>query len=130
MRLEIPIKEFQEFIKGYYDINIDLKNIEVNKIKVIYFDSVVLKIKEVKNDEIIFDYEVNGFVDLIAKGVQFFLAKKLDNLPFKWDSITKEVTIDLKKIKSLTQLLKFVYISELQFVNDNILLVLYERDKT
>jgi len=130
MRLEIPIKEFQEFIKGYYDINIDLKNIEVNKIKVIYFDSAVLKIKEVKNDEILFDYEVNGLVDLIAKVVHFFMKKKLANLPFKWDSGKREVTIDLKMIKGLTELLKVLYIYEFQFVNDNILLVLYERNKT
>ena len=59
MKLEIPIKEFQEFINSYYHINIDLKNIETNKIKVSFFESVILIMKDVKNDEFIFDYEAD-----------------------------------------------------------------------
>jgi len=130
MRLEVSIKEFQELINDHYHINIDFKNIEANKIKAAYVDSIVLKIKEVKNDEILFDYEADGFVELIAKVASLFLKRKLDNLPIGWDSRTRELTIDLKKIKRLRELLEFVYISELQIVNDNILLILYERDKT
>lgn len=126
MRLEIPIKEFQEFINRHYHINIDLKNIETNKIKITYIDSVVLIVKEVKKDELIFDYETDGLVDLIAKVVHFFMKKKLASLPLKWDSGKREITIELKKIKGLTELLKVLYIHEFQFVNDNILLVLYE----
>src|ERR1035437_8583442 len=130
MRLEIPLKEVQEFLSNYYNINVGLKNIEENKIKATYFDSIVLIIKEVKDDEVLFYYEVDGLVDLIAKVAHFFLEKKLDNIPIEWDSKTREVTIDLKKIQELSEFLKFVYISELHFVNDNILLILYARDKT
>ena len=130
MRLEIPLKEVQEFLNNYYNINVVLKNIEENKIKATYFDSIVLIIKEVKEDEVLFYYEVDGLVDLIAKVAHFFLKKKLDNIPIEWDSKTREVTIYFKKIQELSNFLKFVYISELHFVNYNILLVLYERDKT
>ena len=129
MRLEIPLKEVQEFLSNYYNINVVLKNIEENKIKATYFDSIVLIIKEVKEDEVLFYYEVDGLVDLIAKVAHFFLEKKLDNIPIEWDSKTREVTIYFKKIQELSNFLKFVYISELHFVNDNILLVLYARDK-
>ena len=129
MRLEIPIIEFQEFINRYYHINIELKNIETNKIKISYIESLVLIIKEVKNDVFVFDYEADGLVDFIAKGIHFFMKKKLSNLPFKWDSVTREVKIDLKKIERLNGLLKLLYIYEFQFVNDNILLVLYEEIK-
>ena len=130
MRLEIPLKEVQEFLNNYYNIDIGLKNIEENKIEANYFVPLVLTIKEVKEDIVVFQYEVNGFVNLLAKGAHFLLGKKPDNVPIEWNSKTKEVTIDLKKIQELRNFLKFVYISELHFVNDNILLVLYARDKT
>ncbi|MCK9399747.1 MAG: hypothetical protein M0Q51_07085 [Bacteroidales bacterium] len=130
MRLEIPIKEIQEFLSDYYHIDIGLKNIEENKIKATYIDSVVLIIKEVKEDVVFINYEVDGLAVIAAKVAHFFLEKKLDNIPVEWDAKTKEVTIDLKKIPELIELLKFVYISELHFVNDNILFEFYVRDKT
>ncbi|MFA4853699.1 MAG: hypothetical protein WC599_14380, partial [Bacteroidales bacterium] len=76
MRLEIPIKEVQEFLSDYYHINIDLKNIEENKIKVTYIDSVVLIIKEVKEDVVFINYEVDGLAVIAAKVAHFFLEKK------------------------------------------------------
>lgn len=130
MRLEIPIKEVQDLLRDHYKINITLKNIEENKIKATYFDSVVLIIKEVKEDIFFIDYEVDGLAVIAAKVAHFFLKKKLDNIPVEWDAKTKAVTIDLKKIPALSELLKFVYVSELHFVNDNILFVFYARDKT
>jgi hypothetical protein len=130
MRLEIPIKEIQEFLSDFYHIDIGLKNIEENKIKATYIDSVVLIIKEVKEDVVFINYEVDGLAVIAAKVAHFFLEKKLDNIPVEWDAKTKEVTIDLKKIPELIELLKFVYISELHFVNDNILFEFYVRDKT
>ena len=111
-------------------IDIGLKNIEENKIKATYIDSVVLIIKEVKEDVVFINYEVDGLAVIAAKVAHFFLEKKLDNIPVEWDAKTKEVTIDLKKIPELIELLKFVYISELHFVNDNILFEFYVRDKT
>ncbi|MFA4863235.1 MAG: hypothetical protein WC605_05605, partial [Bacteroidales bacterium] len=95
-----------------------------------YIDSVVLIIKEVKEDVVFINYEVDGLAVIAAKVAHFFLEKKLDNIPVEWDAKTKEVTIDLKKIPELIELLKFVYISELHFVNDNILFEFYVRDKT
>jgi len=57
-----------------------------------------LTIKEIRKDEVIFQYEVNDFVDLIAKGAHFLLGKKIDDTPIKWNSKTSEVVVDLKKI--------------------------------
>lgn len=130
MRLEIPIKEVQEFLSDHYKINIALKNIEESKIEATYIDSVVLIIKEVKEDVVFINYEVDGLAVIAAKVAHFFLKKKLDNIPVEWDAKTNEVTIDLKKIPKLGELLRFVYVSELHFVNDNILFVFYARDKT
>lgn len=124
MRLEISLKEVQEFLSNYYNINVELKNKSEGKIEVSYFATLVLTIKEVKKDEVLFHYEVNGLVDLLAKGAHFFLEKKLGDSPIEWNSNTDEVTIDLKKIPALSEFLKFLYISELRFVEENILLVL------
>jgi len=52
------------------------------------------------------------------------LKKKLENIPIEWNTSAKEVVVDLKKIKSLNELLKFLFISELRFVNETILLEL------
>jgi len=130
MRLEIPIKEVQEFLRNYYNIKVGLKNIEENKIKATYIVSVVLILKEVREDEVLIYYEAVGMVNLIAKAAHFFLKKKLENMPIKWDTRKREVTIDLKRIQEISVFLKFLYISELHFVNENILFVLYARDKT
>jgi len=130
MRIEIPVKEVQEFLGNHYKIKVGLKNIEENKIKVTYIDSIVLIIKEVREDEVLFYYEADGLVNLIVKVAHFFLKTKIENRPIVWDARAKEVTLDLKRIQELSAFLKFLYISELHFLNDNILLVLYARDKT
>jgi uncharacterized protein YijF (DUF1287 family) len=130
MRLEIPIKEVQEFLRNYYNIKVSLKNIEENKIKATYIDSVVLILKEVREDVVLIYYEADRLVNLIAKAAHFFLKKKLENMPIKWDTRKREVTIDLKRIQEISAFLKFLYVSELHFVNENILFVLYARDKT
>lgn len=129
MRLEIPIKEVRAFLNNYYHINVDLKNVEEDKIKVIYFGSVVLSIKEIKEDIVLFYYEVNEFVELIAEGFHFFLKKELETDSIEWDSETREIMIDLNKVQELKELLKLLYISEIHFENENILLVLNIRDK-
>jgi hypothetical protein len=130
MRLEIPLSEIQQFLSNQYQIDIDLKNIEENKIEATYIDSVVLIINEVKEDIVLFHYEVDGLASIVTKIAHFFLEKKLDNSPIEWDSKYKELKIDLNKITELNALLKFVSIAEIHFVKDNIVLDIFERDKT
>jgi len=130
MRLEIPLKEVQDFLRDHYNIKLGLKSIEEDKIEATYIDTVVLIIKEVRQEVVFLKYEVEGLAVIAAKVAHFFLDKKLDNTPVEWNAKTKEITIDLTKIPDLSNLLKFVYISELHFKNDNILFVFYVRDKT
>ncbi len=130
MRLEIPITEVQQFLSNQYQIDVDLKNIEVNKIKATYFDSVVLIIKEVKENVILFHYEVDGLASIVTRITHFFMEKKLDKKHIEWDSKKEEVTIDLNKITELNEFLKFVSISEILFKKDIILLEMKARGKT
>lgn len=124
MKLEINLKEVKVFLSNYYHINVGLKYIEENKIKVNYFVPFVLSIKEFKEDEIIFNYKINVFANLLVKSAYFLLKKKLKNIPVECDFKSREVILDLKKIKAFSDLFKFLFISELRFVNENILLVL------
>ena len=124
MKIEIPITEVQEFLSNYYNINVALKNIGEDKIEANYLVSLILTIKEVRKDEVTFQYEVNGLVDLLAKGAHFLLGKKMDDSPIEWDSKTSEVVVDLKKVQALSDFLKVCFISELHFVNENIVLLL------
>ena len=130
MRLEILLSEVQQFLSNQYQIDIDLKNIEENKIEATYIDSVVLIIKEVKEDVVLFQYEVDGLASIVTKIAHFFLEKKLDRTPIEWDSKNKELTIDLNKITELNAFLKFVSISEIHFIKDTIVLEMYARGKT
>ena len=130
MRLEIPISEVQQYLSNQYQINIDLKNIEENKIEARYIDSVVLIINEVKDDVVLIHYEVDGLASIVNKIAHFFLVKKLDNTFIEWDSKNKELKIDLKKIRELNAFLKLVCISEIQFIRDAIVLEMYARGKT
>ena len=120
----MPITEVQDFLSNSYNINIDLKNIEEDKIEANYLVSLVLTIKEVRKYEVVFQYDVNGFVDLLAKGAHFVLEEKLDHTAIEWNSKTSEVVVDLRKVLALSDFLKVFYISELRFVNKNIILVL------
>ena len=130
MRLEIPLSEVQQFLSNQYQIDIDLKNIEENKIEAKYVDSVVLIIKEVKEDVVLFHYEVDRLASILTKIAHFFLEKKLDKTPIEWDSKNEELKIDLNKITELNVFLKFVSISEIHFVKDTIVLEMYARGKT
>jgi hypothetical protein len=124
MKIEIPLAEVQEFLSNSYNVKVGLKNIGEDRIEANYLVSLVLTIKEVRKDEVVFHYEVNGLVDLLAKGAHFLLEKKLDDSPIEWDSKINEVVFDLKKILALSDFLKIFFISELHFVNENIVLVL------
>lgn len=130
MRLEIPLSEVQQFLSNQYHIDIDLKNIEENKIEATYFDSVVLIINMVKEEVILFHYEVDGLANIVAKIAHFFLEKKLDKTPIEWDSKNKELKIDLNQITELNTFLKIVSISEIHFVKDTIVLEMYARGIT
>jgi|SRR5674476_1454064 len=130
MRLEIPISEVQQFLSNQYQIDIDLKNIEENKIEATYIDSVVLIIKEVKEDVVLFHYEVDGLATIVTKIAHFFLKKKVRKTPIEWNSKKEELKIDLNKIAELNTFLKFVSISEIHFINDTILLEMFARNKT
>jgi hypothetical protein len=122
LKLEIYLKEIEVFLSKYYHINVGLEYIEENKIKINYFVHFILSIKEIKKDEIVFCYDLNVITNLLVKSAHILLKKKLKNIPLKWDSKTKEVTIDLKKINALSEFLKFLFITELRFVNEAILL--------
>ena len=124
MKIEIPITEVHDFLSKSYNIKVGLKNIAEDKIEANYFVSLILTIKKVRKYEVIFQYEVNGFVDLLAKGAHFLLEKKIDDTPIEWNSKTSEVVIDLKKIQAFSELLNVYFISELHFVNNDIVLTL------
>ncbi len=124
MKIEIPISEVQDFLINTYNIKVGLKNIGEDKIKATYFVSLVFTIKEVRKDEVVFHYEVNSLMHLLAKGAHFLLGKKLDDTPVEWDPKTSEVVVDLKKVRALNDFLKFYFISELHFVDEDIVLVL------
>ena len=124
MKIEIPITEVQEFLSNYYNINVALKNIGEDKIEANYLVSLILTIKEVRKDEVTFQYEVNGLVDLLAKGAHCLLGKKMDDSPIEWDSKTSEVVVDLKKVQALSDFLKVYFISELHFENECIVFIL------
>lgn len=130
MRLEILLSEVQQFLSNQYQIDIGLKNIEENKIEAKYIDSVVLIIKEVKEDVVLFQYEVDGLASIVTKIAHFFLEKKLDKTLIEWDSKNKKLKIDLNKITELDAFLKFVSISEIHFIKDTIVLEMYARGKT
>lgn len=122
MKIEIPITEVHDFLSKSYNIKVRLKNIGEDKIEANYLVSLILTIKEVRKYEVIFQYKLNGFVDLLAKGAHFLLGKKFDDTPIEWNSKTSEVVVDLKKIQAFSELLNVYFISELHFVNNDIVL--------
>ena len=129
MNIEISIKEIQVFLNDFYNIDVELKNVEDDKIKVTYFGSIYMSVKEVKEDSIMFKYEINDFLNIVAQGAHFFQKKQLEIDAIQWNSRTKEIAVDLKKVKELNHFLKFLYISDLSFGNGNVLLVLNMRNK-
>ncbi len=124
MKVEIAISEVQQFLFDKYQVKIDLNTIEESKLEVTYIDKVVLTVKRIIDNKVFFYYEVSGLVDLIAKVASIFLKKKLKSVPVTWEAKDKEITVDLNKIHSLHNLLKYVTISEVHFVKDTILIVL------
>jgi hypothetical protein len=129
MKLEISITEVKEVIQNYYHLHVGIKNVGEDKIKLSYYGSIILSLKEIKEEEVVFSYEVNGFVELMAKGVHYFLKKKVEFDPLEWNTVAKEITFDLKKIKELREVINFLYISEIHFIDEIILLELSVKNK-
>lgn len=122
MKLELPFKDIHAFLSNKYNIAIEIKNISKDKIKVNYLVSLVLMIKKVTATEVTFLYESNILVNVIIKFVHFFLRKKLQKLPILWNTKSREIIIDLKKIQELDDFLTQSSISELSFIHETILL--------
>ncbi len=129
MQLKIPLSEVKQFLSNQFNINIDLRNIDENKIEVKYFDTLDLIIHDVKDNMFFFSYEVDGLANIASKVAHFFMKKKLDNTPIDWDLKNREITIDLNKFTELTTFLQFVSISKINFIKDSIVLELYQREK-
>lgn len=129
MRLEISLQEVKEVIQNYYHLHIGIKNVGEDKIKLSYYGAIILSLKEINEEEVVFSYEVNGFVELMAKGVHYFLKQKVEFNALEWNSTAKEVTFDLKKIKEMREVIKFLYISEIHFLDEIILLELSVKNK-
>jgi len=122
MKLEVPFKDIHLFLSNNYHIAVEIKNITKDKIKVTYFISLILTIKEVTADMVVFQYQSNVVVNIIVKFVHYIMRKKLEHLPIVWNSNTREVIIDLKKINELEEFLKQSSILELSFIHETILL--------
>lgn len=56
MKLELPLEELKQYLKSSYNLEIDLHNVEENKIEIDYYVSLTLTVKEVKDHEILFNY--------------------------------------------------------------------------
>jgi uncharacterized protein YijF (DUF1287 family) len=129
MKFEVSFLEIMDFISNSYNIRVRIKNFAFDKIKVNYIISMVLTVKEVKPDEVIFQYDSNNLYNLLIKGVHFFIKKKLNNVPILWNIESRELVIDLKKIKNLELFLRLSSISELHFKNDALVLVVLMKAK-
>jgi hypothetical protein len=129
MRLEISIIEVMEVIQNYYHLHVGIKNVGEDKIKLSYYGSIILSLKEIKEEEVVFSYEINGFVKLMAIGVHYFLKQKVEFDALEWNTTAKEVTFDLKKIKEMREVINFLYISEIHFLDEIILLELSVKNK-
>ena len=75
MQIQISLSEVQQYFSNQYNINVELKNIGVNKIEATYIDSVVLIIDEVKENMVFFHYEVDGLATIVTKVAHIFLDK-------------------------------------------------------
>jgi hypothetical protein len=126
MKFEISLIEVQEFLASCYDKKIGLKYIKEDTIEVNYYASILLTIKEVKADEIVFQYQMNGLVELLA---EFLIGKKLDDSPIEWDSKSDEVIFYLSKVEALSNFLITFSIISVSFVDENLVLVLQAKSK-
>jgi hypothetical protein len=126
MRLEIPFKEVRSFLSEYYNVKIRMRTMGVNTVKISYFGTLLLEILEVENDILIFRYKLNGIVNLLLK---VFLKKKIGAFPLEWDMKQKEIRIDLARIPELLEFLKFIYISDIYFIEEGIIIVFFARSK-
>lgn len=130
MKLEVPLDEVRDFINNQYKVNVNLKNIEKDKIEANYLESVILIVKDVREEVVYLDYEVDGLAVIAAKLANFFLKKKLENSPLEWDSKEKTITVDLNKVPDMEKLLKTIHISEIHVENENISIEFFIRDIT
>jgi hypothetical protein len=130
MKIEIRLDEVVAFLKNYYNINLDLKTSEEGKVEVKYLITAYLSVKDLADDVVTISYKVNGVVDLLAKGANLFLGKKIEEMPFEWNPKTSEVIVNLREIDEFKRLLKYFQTTNISFVKDNIVALLTIRSST
>jgi hypothetical protein len=127
MKIEVPLTEIVSFLKNCYNINVGLENIEEGKLKVNYLVSADLTIKKLDDDIITIFYDVCGIVDFLSKGVNLFLGKKFDDMPFEWNPKTSEIIVNLREIEDLKHLLKYFITTDIRFQEKSIVVQLSTR---
>jgi hypothetical protein len=126
MKLEIPFKEVRAFLNEYYNVKIRLRTLGINTIKISYFGTVLVEIISVESDMLLLKYKVNGIVNLLLK---VFLKKKIASFPLEWNMKMKEIKINLSRIPELSEFLKFIYISEVYFIEEAIVIGFFARKR-
>ena len=111
MKLELPLSEIEDYIKTCYNINLSIKYIDTNKLEINYLFAIGITIKEVLEYSIIFGYELNWAANMLAKGAKFMTNNNIDKDILNWDTLKKEVKLNLEYIPALNDFLKLYRIS-------------------
>jgi hypothetical protein len=124
MKLELQLSEVEQFIKKSYTHSIEIRYVGYNEIKVSYCIKVKIMVKEVHDYSVLLNYTLNPVANLVLKGAESRIRKKLDENILLWDSSKKEICINLLQIDALKGLLKIVHISTFEIRNNQVFLEL------
>jgi hypothetical protein len=120
----VSLTEIHDFISRRHGINVDFNSLEGGKVEVNYIVSVILTVKEVRNNEVTFYYKTKTLVELMARVTAFFMGKKLDSSIVFLNSKDDEVTVYLNKVNALNHFLKYFSISNISFIDSNVVVLI------
>ena len=125
MIASVGFKEIIDFVKGKFGANINISKASDRALNIGYklpiISEIVVKIsiQEVSNDRISLSYECNTGLSLILSGVVSLLNKEIPNA-VRVDTEQRSVQILPKRIKGLDKALEYLKLSDINFDDDAI----------
>ena len=125
MKLEITFNEIENYLKNNYKTDLSLKQKSPRQLLLdIPYAYIILNIKKVEEHSVLLKY---GPGSIFSAAKFWIFSSKLDQIIEKaqspllnFDKINSEITIDLRKIEKLKELLKILSITDIYFINRSV----------
>lgn len=115
MKIGMSYSEALQLIKKFKNSNASVKFINRHTVEIDYYLKLELSITRIESYTIVFGYKLLGVLGFLAKGLQFLVQDKFNNLIVQLDTANSEIIINLNQIDGLKKVMEIYRLSSIHF---------------